>query len=579
MPSTRAGIHRLLLFAVVGASAATLLVMPGSVAVVAAPRTPVADSAANIVYVVTDDFSSNLVQYMSNVGELSADGVTFDNFIVTDSQCCPSRASTMTGMYPHNTGVLTNTWPDGGYDKFAQKHLDTSVGPMMSAAGYRTGLIGKYLNGYEPEGTIRRSREDARGYERGFVPPGWDEWHVAGDGYPEFDYTLADAVDEPVATLNEYGHDPEDYLTDVLSDKSTEFLDRAADQDQPFFLTVAPFATHSRIGARGVKGDSLFPAAPRDRPATSGSAPADWPGPEFADGDCGPIAGGCTSVPFPDPGDAAAFNQVPKNAHPWMRSKPIRGSQLGRLRENYLDRIRMAQAVDDLVGVLRADLERLDLADSTYIVFTSDNGYHLGEHGLLRGKNSAFDTDIRVPLIVVPPGGASPETVPAIVQNTDFLPTFLDIAGVTKPERRTDGESLLPMITSPGDLVPGWREGALVQYSEGTGRGDPDQDSTGTPPPYFALRTADYTYVSYATKAAVPRNRDAEFYDLVGDPNATVNSYSGLSDAQKRALFHAVERYSTCSEGSCAAAGRRAPGIATGATAAGPRDGGRSPTG
>lgn len=555
---------RLTVLLAAAAVAIALLEVGGGDPVGAAPRPD--RPPANIVYVVVDDLSSNILPYMSEVGALAHAGVSFDRFFVTDSMCCPSRASTLTGLYPHNSKVRTNTWPDGGFGTFQKRHLDSSMGPILSAAGYRTGFVGKFLNGYNPEGSHAGRDNDAPAYGPGLVPPGWDEWHVAGGGYGQFDYVLASAVDQPVANLERYGHAPQDYLTDVISDKTTAFLDRAAAPDAaPFFLTVAPFAVHSQIGPGRKTGDSVFPPAPRDRKATPGEdVPRSWPDPDYVDGDCGPIRGGCPAVPFPEPAEAAGFNQLPTSGHRWMPNQPLDAADLRDSRELYLDRIRMAQSVDDLVGQIRADLDRLELSDETYLVFTSDNGYHLGEHGLQRGKNSAFDHDIRVPMIVVPPGGTSAATVPAIAQNTDLLPTFLDIAGQRGPRRHTDGASLLPYITSAEAPIRGWRQGALVEFAENKDRVDPDREAGRSPPSYRALRTADYLYVDYAAKRQAPRDRDAELYDLVRDPSATVNVYRELSAAEKRALDLALDRYASCSGSACTSAARRLPAISAG---------------
>ena len=128
---------------------------------------------ANIVFILTDDLSWNLVQYMPNVVRMQQAGVTFTNYIVTDSLCCPSRSSIFTGRFPHNTGVFRNIGPDGGYRAFERRGNQLATfATTLSAAGYRTAMLGKYLNGYEPG----RDRPD----------PGWTFWAVAGEAYKEF---------------------------------------------------------------------------------------------------------------------------------------------------------------------------------------------------------------------------------------------------------------------------------------------------------------------------------------------------------------------------------------------------------
>jgi arylsulfatase A-like enzyme len=245
-----------------------------------------------------------------------------------------------------------------------------------------------------------------------------------------------------------------------------------------------------------------------------------------------------------------------------MREKrPMDDERLARARAQHLDRIRAAQAVNDMIRAIRTDLAERDLDDSTYLVVTSDNGFHLGEHGLRRGKNSMFDHDIRVPLIVSPPGGLDARTVSAVTQNTDLLPTFLDIAGAVPSGG--DGRSLLPLLEDTAQAAR-WREGALVEFTSATPHGDPDRDRSQVPPTYRGVRTAGYIYVDYsADPRGRPTRADAELYDLARDPGATVNRYRQLSGAERRALDQAVERYASCAGESCWTSGRNMPEITT----------------
>ena len=130
----------------------------------------------NIIFVLTDDLAWNLVEYMPHVKKLRARGTTFTNYIVTDSLCCPSRASTFTGQYPHDTGIFTNGGDDGGFARFhARGEERHTFATRLQGRGYRTALMGKYLNGYKPV-----ARVDGKLH---YVPPGWNEWDVAGNGY------------------------------------------------------------------------------------------------------------------------------------------------------------------------------------------------------------------------------------------------------------------------------------------------------------------------------------------------------------------------------------------------------------
>jgi hypothetical protein len=198
----------------------------------------------NIVFVLTDDLDWSLVtaQYMPHVIALERNGETFDHYIVADSLCCPSRTSIFTGLFPHDSGVYTNTGTDGGYYAFThhRPNLETrTFAVVMQKAGYLTSMMGKYLNGYdEPAMTTQ-------------VPPGWSDWHVAGNAYPEFNYDL----NENGAVVH-YGPGPPpaanaaNYLTDVLASRATAFIDRAAAAHKPFVMEVATFAPIGRTRPR-----------------------------------------------------------------------------------------------------------------------------------------------------------------------------------------------------------------------------------------------------------------------------------------------------------------------------------------
>src|SRR4051812_39239932 len=156
----------------------------------------------NIVFVLTDDLSVNLVPYMPHVLAMEKAGTSFSNYTVTDSLCCPSRASIFSGNFPHDTHVFDNTAKDGGFETFnARGEENSTFATAMHSAGYRTAMMGKYLNGYNPKQKLTESSP--------YVPPGWDEWDVAGNAYREFNYDLNENHE-----VVSYGKDTSDYLTD-----------------------------------------------------------------------------------------------------------------------------------------------------------------------------------------------------------------------------------------------------------------------------------------------------------------------------------------------------------------------------
>ncbi|MDQ3113355.1 MAG: sulfatase [Actinomycetota bacterium] len=560
------------LMALVGLAVLATSCSPEAETVASRPPLGVPPAQPNIVLILTDDVSMNLVAYMSEVRDMQEHGIDFTNSFVTSPLCCPSRGTILTGKYPHSTGIETNHWPNGGFGQFVDD-MDTSLGPSLQRAGYRTGFIGKFLNGYEPTPDASGPAGDAdpppvETLTTAYVPPGWDEWHVPGhSGYGHFGYDLTTAVDTRTGAIEErLGTDEEDYLTDVMAERATSFIDRATtapnDPAGPFFLTVSTFAAHPRSpGGDAEERGVRFPPAARDRlrPARPADWPIGWARSEFRLGDCGePVGGGCADVAFPDPATAATFNQVPSDAPDWMPRRALSPERIAELEAEYLDRVRMMQSVNDLIRSVRSQLEAAGVADRTYLVFTSDNGFHLGEHGLDTGKRTAFDHDVRVPLVVLPPGGIEPVDRSEIVQGTDLLPTFLDLAGADIPAE-IDGRSLAGLLgTAPAP--DDWREGALVEQH----RSRPIYESQdvdlepGGPPSYFALRTATYLYVDYGVPGA-PGGRLDEFYDLRTDPDQMANVVRQLDPADHAALRRAVLGYHGCTGATCLAVARDLP--------------------
>ena len=231
-----------------------------------APRDLVTPTRPNIVFVLTDDLSMNLLRYMPHVKAMQRDGLTFKNYFVSDSLCCPSRSSIFTGNFPHDTDVFSNVGRRGGfrefYDRGEEQHTFATA---LQNAGYRTAMMGKYLNGYgQQKGSVP-------GLPYTYVPPGWSEWDVAGWGYREFNYSLNDNGE-----MQQYGSEPKDYLTDVLARKGVDFIDSSAATGQPFFLELAAFAPHFPYTPAPRDADD-FPGLQAPHPANFDKLPTDPP--------------------------------------------------------------------------------------------------------------------------------------------------------------------------------------------------------------------------------------------------------------------------------------------------------------
>jgi N-acetylglucosamine-6-sulfatase len=442
-------------------------------AVVRALVEPFTPPQPNIVFVLTDDLTSDLLPYMPNVQRLAARGTSFSNYFVTDSLCCPSRASILTGMYPHDTGIFRNTGPDGGFIAFHDFGLEQETyATNLQSVGYRTALMGKYLNQYNP-GRIRTAVGGP------YVPPGWSDWTVAGNGYRGFGYRLARTV-----RVVRHGYSARDYLTNVLARQGLDFMRQSVADGSPFLLNLWTFAPHS-------------PAIPAPRDAgrfPTLTAPRD---PSF---------------------DEADMSDKPA----WLAGhRALTDAEQARIDETFRERVRSVQAVDRMVGRLQRRLRALGVARNTYIVFSSDNGFHLGQHRLTPGKLTAYDPDVRVPLVVTGPGVPAGRTVDAMTENTDLCPTFAELAGAPAPPN-ADGHSLVPLLRDDAGAAGGaaaaaadWRDAVLIEHhgNVALGLGDPDAPpaGSGNPPSYEALRSRDALYVEYA-------DGERELYDLASDP-------------------------------------------------------------
>ncbi len=452
----------------------------------------------NIVFVLTDDLSMDLIRYMPQVQALEARGLTFTNYFVSDSLCCPSRASIFTGNYPHDTGVFTNTGPHGGFNAFhARNEQQHSFNDVLQRAGYRTAMMGKYLNGYLDD-------PGQASVPPTYVPPGWNEWDVAGWGYPEYNYEL-----NHDGTVLDYGHRPKDYLTNVLTRDGVHFIDRSAHSHHPFFLELATFAPHTP-----------YTPAPRYKRA--------FPG-----------------LKAPEP---PSFDAMPTHAPDWLLDHaPLTPRQIQRINRVFRKRVQAVQSVNNMIARIQAALAAHRMLHNTYIVFSSDNGLHTGEYRLMPGKLTAFDTDIHVPLVIAGPGIPAGSTTSAMAENVDLAKTFAHLAGKSMP---CDGHSLVPLLR--GGEPAGWRDAVLIEHHGPVmSRDDPDIQNrvSGNPPSYEAIRTPYLLYVEY-------RNGQRELYDLQTDPWELHNIADSVSPAELAQLHDSLLALEHCHTGTtCWAAG------------------------
>ena len=423
----------------VWAAAISVVVSVGSVGSAHAVPTGQADTRPNVIVFMTDDQNVASLQVMSSVRTLLAQqGVTFTNNFTSYPLCCPSRATYLTGQYPHNHGVLWNAAPDGGYYKLRGNE---TIPVWMSRAGYQTAHIGKYLNGYGTQDPLE-------------IPAGWGEWYGAIDPstYRMWGYTLNEN-----GVLRTYGQDnvedPALYQTDVYRAKAVNYINRKA-PGGPFFLSVATLAPHIEVGYALNNGNRNPRPAPRHR-------------------------GTFDTVALPKP---PAFNEADvsdKPAH--IRAlPPITAADEINMTRVYRGMLESLLAVDEAVAAMINALRNNGELANTVFVFTSDNGWLQGEHRIKGTKIHPYDESSRVPLIVRGPGLAPNTQRAASVSNVDLAATVLD-AGDATPGIVVDGRSLIPVATAARNLLieTGPRSGGELWYA--------------------AVRSPRFLYVEYST--------------------------------------------------------------------------------
>ncbi len=390
----------------------------------------------DVLLIVTDDQRVRTVDWMDMVQRrIIEHGSRYTNGMIPTSVCCPSRASMLTGLFAHSTGVWSNGHSDdiadtGGWSVFNAAGMeDRTLAVWLQQAGYRTVLVGKYLNGFDDS-------------PAGYVPPGWSRWHsfaaVRNGAY--FDYALRH-TDGSETT---HGHDARDYSTDVLARIATGAI-RNAPADEPLFLMFTPYAVHG-------------PATPAPRHVGTATV-----GPYLA-----------PHVNEPDVTDKP----------PWIAElDPASIDRITQQRRNTQETLRSVdEAVDRL---LDAFAEHRDLAD-TLVIFTSDNGHLWGEHRL-RGKNMSYNASSRVPLAMRWPASIVPGSEDRrLALNVDVTATILEAAGVTPPDD-IEGVSLFGYAEREGFVL----ESPVTNGSDGSGQ-------KVARPGYCGYRTRRFAYVRYS---------------------------------------------------------------------------------
>lgn len=498
----------------------SLLLPPGIGAVAGQSQT-----RPNIIVVFADDMdaSPELLGTMSNLQQLfGQQGTNFTSAYVPVALCCPSRASLLTGQYLHNHDVVRNSGIHGGYAKFRTQGLEQkTVAIHLQNAGYRTALIGKYMNGY------------SEGVPQTYIPPGWSEWYGIINRVNYFNYIM-----NTNGVIVRHREQPEDYSTDVIAQHAFDFIRRSAQAQEaaPFFLLLTPYAPHG--------------------PATSAPRHAHL----FAD------------VQAPRP---PSFNEADMSDKPtFLQDLPLlTDEQIAQIDSFYRDRLRSLQALDELLAGLVQVLTETGQLENTYLIFTADNGFEQGEHRIPHGKQTPYEESMRVPFFVRGPGVPAGATRQEPISTIDLAPTFAEIAGLDPLAiHQYDGRSLLP-LWHPTDPPAPWRTAILFEQILISRNPLPTAALQGVTEQedydweidelhtmnaeeggsglgfsaYAGLRTLTHKYVEY-------RRGMFELYDLSQDPYETENLAAAVDPEMAAQLSAQLAALRTCAGPTCRSA-------------------------
>ncbi|KAF4996210.1 hypothetical protein FDECE_12552 [Fusarium decemcellulare] len=481
------------------------------------------------------DATMDSISYMPRLQEHIIDkGRHFANHFTTTAICCPSRVSLWTGKQPHNTNVTDVDPPygeshlshppeedgnsqrgeceltqqhSGGFPKFIAEGLNSAYLPVwLQEAGYATYYTGKMFNSHTTSN-----------YDSPFLA-GWDSNNFLLDP-GTYSYLNPIYQKDHEAPVQHHGR----HTTDLIQGYATDLIDTALGSGKPFFVTIAPIAPHSNIDANNGGTPIMTAPIPLDRHRYL------FP-----------------NVRVPR---TANFNPDRSSGVSWVAEL----SQLDDNKVDYLDhfyrqRLRAIQGVDELVEQVVSQLAEAHVLDDTYIIFTSDNGYHLGQHRLPPGKECGFEEDIRVPLYIRGPGINEGSREEEVTAHIDLAPTMFRIAGI---EPRDDFDGMpLPSVgaaTSDSDVERSRREHVAVEYwgiaiAEGDIGGFDGNGQIVMPNnTYKAMRVKAESYDLYY---AVWCNNEHELYDLTTDPGQMHNLYPMHKTSTKNLsrLDHMVAR-------------------------------------
>ncbi|XP_075218694.1 N-acetylglucosamine-6-sulfatase-like isoform X1 [Lycorma delicatula] len=475
----------------------------------------------NIVVILTDDQDELLggIAPMLKTRELIANnGVTFINSFVSTPICCPSRASILTGVFQHNHKTMNNSIDGGCSSKDWQNTSEKrSFATYLQSSGYNTFYAGKYLNQY--------GEKKVGGAQH--VPPGWNWWLGLMGNSRYYNYSLSiNGTRKHFSNL---------YLTNVIRHYSVEFLKFQVNSDKSFLMVLAPPAPHAPFipeeKYKGLFNGTIAPRTPN-------------------------------------------FNKFSGKTKHWLTRMPP--NPLTAKTVKTLDQIQQLRwetllSVDDLVESVVTELQAKSILNDTYILFTSDNGFHLGQFGFAWDKRQMYESDIRVPLLLRGPNIPKKKTRLTPVVNIDIASTILDMAGISISPVAFDGISFLGVAN--GSDSDNRSRSFLIEYqgesNENKNSIDPRcpwiydnnltqcsidadckcQDSKNNS--YTCLRRIDLLSNNFIYCEFTDSEYFREYYNLVHDPYELNNTINYLNEETKKGLHSTLQQLNKCKGSFC----------------------------
>ena len=432
-----------------------------TIAVVTGSQTPARATRLNVLFLIADDLNTDLGVYGApvrspNIDRLAARGIRFDRAYAQYPLCSPSRSSLLTGRRPNATGVLTNPSKSPMSPHFRERLPDAITLPQLFRTnGWFVARVGKLYHYGVPNDIGTASLDDYRSWDLAINPRGRDR-----DIHDRIVTLVPGQFGGTVSWLADDGPDAE-HTDGIGATEAVRLLERFKGNSQPFFLAVGFYRPHTPY----VAPKPYFDLYPRDRIEP----------PTLSDADR-------TRTP------EAAYRSARKEQDAMTDDQRRQAIQAYRASTTFMD----AQ-----VGHVLDALDRLGLSDNTVVVFTSDHGYHLADHGLWQ-KMSLFEKSARVPLIIAAPGAkARGRAARGLAELVDLYPTLASLAGLTAPGP-VDGVSLAPMLDDPAATV---KDAAFTQARDG-----------------YAVRTDRWRYIEWAAG-----EQGTQLYDMERDPAETAS--------------------------------------------------------